>query len=111
MECTYELIDVLDKSDIVKNITKYKERIMNNNEIRELVRQGNNEKDEYVVRDIRQKLYTYDDYRGYMDNYNKLMDIVREINYRMKKLTDVRGCKLWELLVVVWKVERLRDMI
>ena len=45
MEKTYVLIDELDKSDIIKDITFYKERIMNNDKIRELVSKGNNTDD------------------------------------------------------------------
>ena len=92
MEKTYVLIDELDKSDIIKDITFYKERIMNNDKIRELVSKGNNTDDEYIIREIKQKLYTYDDYKNYMDNYNKLMYIVMDINNRLNKLINNKSC-------------------
>lgn len=92
MEKTYALIDELDKSDIIKDITFYKERIMNNDKIRELVSKGNNTDDEYIIREIKQKLYTYDDYKNYMDNYNKLMYIVMDINNRLNKLINNKSC-------------------
>ena len=92
MEKTYVLIDELDKSDIIKDITFYKERIMNNDKIRELVSKGNNTDDEYIIREIKQKLYTYDDYKNYMDNYNKLMYIVMDINNRLNKLIINKSC-------------------
>lgn len=92
MEKTYLLIDELDKSDIIKNITFYKEKIISNNEIRELVDKGNNSSDEYVIRDIKKKLYDYDDYREYMDNYNKLMYIVMDINSRFNEIIDSNSC-------------------
>lgn len=92
MEKTYLLIDELDKSDIIKNITFYKERIISNEEIRELVDKGNNSSDEYVIRDIKKKLYEYLDYREYMDNYNKLMYIVMDINNRFNKIIDSKNC-------------------
>ena len=97
MEKTYVLIDELDKSDIIKYITFYKERIMNNDKIRELVSKGNNTDDEYIIREIKQKLYTYDDYKNYMDNYNKLMYIVMDINNRLNKLINPKSChKVWK---------------
>ena len=97
MEKTYVLIDELDKSDIIKDITFYKERIMNNDKIRELVSKGNNTDDEYIIREIKQKLYTYDDYKNYMDNYNKLMYIVMDINNRLNKLINNKSChKVWK---------------
>lgn len=92
MKKTYALIDELDKSDIIKDITFYKERIMNNDKIRELVSKGNNTDDEYIIREIKQKLYTYDDYKNYMDNYNKLMYIVMDINNRLNKLINNKSC-------------------
>ena len=92
IEKTYVLIDELDKSDIIKDITFYKERIMNNDKIRELVSKGNNTDDEYIIREIKQKLYTYDDYKNYMDNYNKLMYIVMDINNRLNKLINNKSC-------------------
>ena len=92
MEKTYLLIDELDKSDIIKNITFYKEKIISNNEIRELVDKGNSSSDEYVIRDIKKKLYEYPDYREYIDNYNKLMYIVMGINSRFNEIIDSKNC-------------------
>lgn len=92
MEKTYLLIDELDKSDIIKNITFYKEKIISNNEIRELVDKGNSSSDEYVIRDIKKKLYEYEDYRNYIDNYNELMYIVMDINSRFNEIIDSKSC-------------------
>ena len=92
MDKTYKLIDVLDSSDIINNLTFYKERIINNNEIQLLIDKGNNTDDDYLKRDIKIKLYKYDDYKKYMDNYNELMYIVMDINNRMKSLTKDYCC-------------------
>lgn len=97
MEKTYNLIDELDKSDIIKNITFYKERITNNKEIRNLVTKGNNTEDEYIIREIKKKLYTYTDYKNYMENYNKLNFIIMDINKRFNKLLNNKNChKIWK---------------
>lgn len=92
MEKTYLLIDELDRSEIIKNITVYKNNIMNNKELRELIEYGNREEDEYLIRDIKKKLYEYDDYRKYMEYYNKLYFIIMDINNKFNKLINVRGC-------------------
>lgn len=92
MEKTYLLIDELDNSDIIHNITEYKNKIMHNKEIKELVNKGNNTNDEYVIREIKKKLYQYDDYKNYIENYNKLMYIVMDINRRFNKLVNSKGC-------------------
>ena len=92
MDKTYKLIDVLDSSDIIHNLTFYKNKIMNNKDIQELINKGNNTDDEYIIRDIRVKLYKYNDYKNYMDNYNKLMYIVMDINNKLKSLTKDKVC-------------------
>lgn len=92
MEKTYLLIDELEKSDIIKNITIYKEKIINNQEIQELINKGNKETNDYIISGIRKKLYKYNDYKNYMDNYNKLMYIVMDINSRLNKITNNKNC-------------------
>ena len=92
MEKTYDLIDELDASDIIKNITFYKTKIMNNDDIRELINKGNNTLDDYVIMDLKKRLYKYDEYKNYMDNYNKLMYIVMDINNRLNKIINNKNC-------------------
>ena len=92
MEKTYDLIDELDASDIIKSITFYKTKIMNNDDIRDLINKGNNTLDDYVIMDIKKRLYKYDEYKNYMDNYNKLMYIVMDINNRFNKLINNKNC-------------------
>lgn len=94
MEKTYELIDVLDSSELTRSLEKYREVIYNNKELRKLIDMGNNTSDEYLLLDIKKKLYSNSDYKNYMDKYNELMYIVMDINSRFKKLTgDSRGCR------------------
>ena len=92
MEKTYDLIDELDASDIIKNITFYKTKIMNNDDIRDLINKGNNTLDDYVIMDLKKRLYKYDEYKNYMDNYNKLMYIVMDINNRLNKIINNKNC-------------------
>lgn len=87
MDKTFKLIDVLDNSDIIKNITIYKDKIINNREIQELISKGNNTCDKYMIMDIKKKLYEYSDYVNYMKYYNELMYIVMDINSRFKSIT------------------------
>ena len=87
MEKTYKLIDVLDNSDIIKNITMYKEQILINKNIQKLIDEGNNTDDEYKLIDIKRKLYKYPEYVNYMKYYNELMYIVMDINSRFKIIT------------------------
>lgn len=91
MKKTYELIDVLEESEIMINLEKYKEKIMNNEELRSLIHKGNSIQDEYILRDVKKRLYQYEDYQGYMDCYNQLMYLVMDMNYRFQGLIG-KGC-------------------
>ncbi|MBR3162413.1 MAG: hypothetical protein IKF19_06765 [Bacilli bacterium] len=92
IEKTYSLIDELDKSNIIKNITIYKEKILSNKEIKVLLDKSKSTDDEYILYDIKQQLYKYNDYKQYMHYYNELNYIVMDINNRFKKLTNTNIC-------------------
>ncbi len=87
MNKTFELLDVLDNSDIIKNLTIYKNNIISNKDIQELISKGNNTSDKYLLMNIKRQLYKYDDYVQYMKYYNELMYVVMDINSRFKKIT------------------------
>lgn len=92
MEKTFLLIDVLEESDIIRELDIYKREIENNSELRELINKGNNTKDQYEFMDIKNKLYKYPEYKGYIQQYNELMYLVMEINARYKKLIGMGSC-------------------
>ena len=92
MEKTYELIDVLENSELVQSIGIYRNRIMENKELRDLIHDGNHTSDEYVLLDIKRRLYQNKDYQSYIDKYNELMYLVMDINYRYGKLLGGRSC-------------------
>lgn len=87
MDKTFKLLDVLDNSDIIKNITLYKNKILDNEEIQELLKKSKDIKDDYELIDIKRDLYKYPEYVNYMKYYNELMYIVMDINSRFKKIT------------------------
>lgn len=92
MKKTYELIDLLDESELICEIGRYKERISNNSELRELIKKGNSCNDDYLLLDIKRRLYKNSDYKNYMDKYNELMYLVMDINYRYSKLLGKGSC-------------------
>ena len=89
---TYELIDVLDNSFLIKELIFYKDKIINNKELGNLIDKGNRELDDYVLMSIKRELYKYEEYRKYQELYNELNFIVMEINSRYKKLFNERMC-------------------
>ena len=87
MEKTFELIDMLDDSEIIKELEKYKRQVLENKEIQELLKVGNSTSIEYEQLEIKKKLYEYPEYRGYMKYYDELMFLVMKINQGLKKFT------------------------
>ena len=92
MKKTYELIDVLESSELIKDLELYKDKISSNKELSELINKGNNTKDEYLLLDIKRRLYKYNDYKNYIDRYDELMYIVMNINSRYNKLLGKGSC-------------------
>ena len=92
MNKTYELIDTLDSSDLINDIGIYREKILNNKELSKLIKMGNDTEDEYLLLDIKYKLYKNIDYKNYMDKYNELMYLVMDINYRYNKMLGNGSC-------------------
>ena len=88
MEKTFELIDMLDDSEMMKELEKYKKQVLENKEIQELLKVGNNTSIEYEQLEIKKKLYEYPEYRGYMKYYDELMFLVMKINQEFKKFTN-----------------------
>ena len=93
MEKTFELIDALEESDLIKELDKYKRRISSNESLSKLIKEGNTTSDKYMLLDIKRRLYNNSDYKNYMDSYNKLMYIVMDINSRYNKLLGKGCCK------------------
>ena len=93
---TYELIDELEKSDLIKDLTYYKEKVMNNSELKKLIEKGKTTEDKYLLLDIRQKLYKDIDYKKYMEKYNELYLIVLKINKKYREITKSKVCNKYE---------------
>lgn len=92
IEKTYDLIDELDNSIIIKEILLYKKEITDNKEIQELLSRGNNLEDDYVLKSIKEKLYSYKEYKKYMENYTKLRYITMDINNKINSLINNKSC-------------------
>lgn len=94
MNKTYELIDILDNSSLIKDLTYYKNMILINKELCSLIEKGNKEEDKYVLMSIKKDLYNYIEYKKYMELYNELNFIIIDINSRYKSLFNERGCNI-----------------
>lgn len=87
IEKTFELIDVIDDSEMIKSLEKYKKQVLENKEIQELLKLGNNTSTEYEQLEIKKKLYEFPEYKGYMKYYDELMFLVMKINHRFHDFT------------------------
>ena len=85
---TYNLIDTLDKSNLIKELTKYKEKLMNNKTLLKEIDSIKEETDTAIIIKKRQALYKNNDYKMYMKYYNELSLIVLRINQQYKKYTN-----------------------
>lgn len=85
---TYNLIDTLDKSNLIKKLTKYKEKLMNNQELLKEIESIKQETNTDLIIKKRQALYKNNDYKMYMKYYNELSLIILRINKQYKKYTN-----------------------
>ena len=56
MEKTFELIDAMDESEMIKELEKYKRQVLENKEIQELLKVGNSTSIEYEQLEIKKKV-------------------------------------------------------
>ena len=91
IEKTYKLLDALDNSEVIKNITKYKVVLQQDEEVLSLVKKINNELDDNKKIELRKKLYSNINYQNYMNSYNELNLIVLKINKKFNEYTNTKG--------------------
>ena len=89
---TKELIEVIESSELIKNLDYYKNKIIFNNDIMSLIDKYNNSNDEHEKLFIKEKIYKYDDYKSYMKYYNELFYYVLKINGMFRRYTSDGGC-------------------
>ena len=90
IEKTYKLLDTLDNSDLIKNLTYYKNKLSNNRAVLSLVKKINNEENPEVKIKLRKELYSNSDYQNYMNYYNELYYIVLKINKKYAEYTNTK---------------------
>ena len=90
---TKNLIEVFNSSELIRNLDHYKNKVLINKEIMNLIDKYNSSNDDYQKASIKRDIYKYDDYNLYMKYYNDLFYIILDINKRFRMYTDERGCK------------------
>ena len=92
IEKTYKLLDVLDNSEVINKLTRYKELIKYDDEVLSLVYKINNEDNLDRKLELKKELYSNDNYKNYIDAYNELFYIVLKINKKYEEYTNTREC-------------------
>ena len=87
---TYNFLDTLDSSNLIKKLTKYKNRLMNNKLLLDEIESLKKEVDNNIIIDKRKKLYKNNDYKMYMKYYNELLLIVLRINKKFREYTNTK---------------------
>lgn len=87
---TYNLLDALDNSSLIKNLTSAKKNLENNKHILSLIETYKKETRDEKKLLIKKELYLNEDYKLYMDSYNELSLIALKINKQYQKYTHTK---------------------
>lgn len=89
---TKELIQVLEGSDLIRNLERYKARIMVKKNLLELIYKYNNSFDDYEKLSLKKEIFKDSDYTEYVKYYNELFYYVLKINQKFKSYTKEGSC-------------------
>ena len=87
---TYNFLDELDNSDIIKNITNYKNKLLDNKQLLSKITKVKEEHDNTIIISKRKEIFDNFDYKMYMKYYNELSLIILKINNQYKKYTTTK---------------------
>lgn len=90
IEKTYKLLDTLDNSSLIKNLTKYKNKLLSNKEILSKIKKIQKESNNKELISLRKELYDNNDYKMYMKYYQELSFIILKINKKYAEYTNTK---------------------
>lgn len=90
IEKTYKLLDTLDNSSLIKNLTKYKNRLLKDREVISKIEKIKKETNQEDLIKLRKELYQNKDYKMYMKYYQELSFIVLKINKKFAEYTSTK---------------------
>ena len=92
IEKTYELLDTLENSNLIKTLTISKEKLLKDKYLLSLINTYNIETENEKKIKLKQELYSNQIYKDYMDSYNELSYIILKINNKFKEYTNTKNC-------------------
>lgn len=90
VEATYRFLDSLDNSSLIKNLTKYKNKLLRNKELLKEIADIKKETENDIIIAKRKTLFGNTDYCNYMKYYNELSMLVFKINKKYSDYTNTR---------------------
>ncbi len=90
VEATYMFLDNLDKSALIKDLTKYKNRLLKNKELLKEIDNLKKETENNIIITKRKEIFGNTDYSNYMKCYNELSLIVLKINKKYQEYTNTK---------------------
>ena len=90
ISATYNFLDALDNSNLIKNLTVYKQKLLKDKKILSLIEEIKKEKDSNILITKRKLLYENNNYKMYMKYYNELSLIILKINHQYHIYTNTK---------------------
>lgn len=90
INATYNFIDILDKSDLMRELTSSREILMKNKTLLNEIASIKRENDNKVIIEKRKAIYENKDYKKYMECYNELSLIIMKINKKYAEYTKTK---------------------
>jgi len=94
IEKTNNLINVLEDSDLIRNLEHYKHIVITNNKLLNLINKYNNTEDKYIKISLKEEIYKYEEYKEYMKYYNELFYYILKINNKFREYTNEKSCNI-----------------
>lgn len=90
IEATYHFLDALDNSSLIKNLTKYKNKLLKDNNLLNEINNIKKETENNIIIEKRKEIFGNKDYQMYMKYYNDLSLIIMRINKKYGEYTNTR---------------------
>ena len=90
VEATYKFLDSLDNSSLIRNLTKYKNKVLKNKALLKEIEEAKKETENNRLITKRKAIFGNTDYNNYMKYYNELSLMILKINKKYQEYTSTR---------------------
>lgn len=92
IEKTYKLLDTLDNSKLIRDLKKYKQKLLQHPQALSLIKEYNQTTNLETKLTIKKVLYQIPEYTKYIELYNELSLIIFQINKKYQMFTNTKKC-------------------